>query len=151
MDERYDLIRSVGDGRYVYIRNFMPHKIYGQYLSYMFQTPTTRIWKEMYDRGTLSPEQTIFWERKPAEELYDLQADPDEVHNLANSPEHRSVVEKMRSALYQKILSTRDVGFLPEGELHSRAEGSTPYEVGHDNKKYPLETILETSRLSIVS
>ncbi|MCU0978711.1 MAG: sulfatase, partial [Pirellulaceae bacterium] len=29
MDERYDMVRSVRNGRYVYIRNYMPHLIYG--------------------------------------------------------------------------------------------------------------------------
>ena len=43
MDERYDLVRTVTDGRWRYIRNYMPHRIYGQHISYMFQTPTTRI------------------------------------------------------------------------------------------------------------
>ncbi len=64
MDERYDLVRSVTDGRYVYIRNYMPHLIYGQYLNYMFQTPTTQVWKQLYDEGKLQPPQTFFWERK---------------------------------------------------------------------------------------
>ena len=51
MDERIDLVRSVTDGRYVYVRNYMPHLIYGQHLDYMFQTPTTRVWKQLHDRG----------------------------------------------------------------------------------------------------
>src|SRR5689334_20655654 len=29
MDERYDMMRSVRDQRYVYIRNYMPHRTYG--------------------------------------------------------------------------------------------------------------------------
>ena len=86
MDERYDLVRSVRNERYVYIRNYMPHLIYGQYINYMFQTPTTRVWKQLYDEGKLKPPQTFFWEPKPAEELYDLQTDPDEVKNLVGSP-----------------------------------------------------------------
>ena len=45
MDERYDLVRCVTDGRFVYIRNFRPDKIYGQHLDYMWQTPTTRVWE----------------------------------------------------------------------------------------------------------
>src|SRR5262249_7996355 len=35
MDERYDMVRSVRDGRYVYVRNYLPHKIYGQHVDYM--------------------------------------------------------------------------------------------------------------------
>ncbi len=145
MDERIDMVRSVTDGRYVYIRNYMPHEIYGQHVSYMFQTPTTRVWKQLYDAGKLAPPRTYFWERKPPEELYDLGTDPDEVVNLAKSPKHRDVLERLRSAQREHVLATRDLGFLPEGEIHARAAGSasgTPYEMGHDPKRYPLERIL---------
>ncbi len=38
---------AVTDGRYVYIRNFRPDKIYGQHLDYMWQTPTTRVWERL--------------------------------------------------------------------------------------------------------
>ena len=43
MDERYDMVRSVRNQRYVYIRNYMRHRPYGQYLEYMFKTPTTQV------------------------------------------------------------------------------------------------------------
>jgi len=142
MDERYDLVRSVTDGRYVYIRNYMPHLIYGQYLDYMFQTPTTRVWRRLYDEGKLKPPQTYFWGRKPSEELYDLQTDRDEVKNLAASPQHRAVLRKLRAALGHLALKIRDVGFLPESELHRRSSGTTMYDLGHDAQKYPLEKIL---------
>ena len=65
MDERYDLVRSVRNDRYVYLRHYMPHLIYGQHIDYMFQTPTTQVWKRLYDEGKLAPPQTCFWERKP--------------------------------------------------------------------------------------
>ena len=105
--------RTVRDERYVYIRNYKPHRIYGQYIQYMFQTPTTAKWKEMYDAGELNEAQSHFWETKPAEELYDLQADPDEVNNLAGDPAHAARVERMRDALYAWQRKIRDVGFLP--------------------------------------
>jgi N-sulfoglucosamine sulfohydrolase len=35
MDERLDLVRSVRNKKYRYVRNYMPHKIYGQYLEYL--------------------------------------------------------------------------------------------------------------------
>ncbi|MGC9329378.1 MAG: HEAT repeat domain-containing protein, partial [Candidatus Hinthialibacter sp.] len=120
---------------------YMPHKIYGQHIDYMFQTPTTQVWKKMYDEGKLQPPQTYFWETKPPEELYDLQNDPDEVNNLADSPQHREILEKMRQAHKDWVFRIRDVGFLPEGEIHARSQGSTPYQMGHDESAYPLKKI----------
>ncbi|MGH9163533.1 MAG: sulfatase-like hydrolase/transferase, partial [Vicinamibacteraceae bacterium] len=141
MDERYDMVRSVRDQRYVYIRNYLPHRIYGQYLSYMFETPTTRVWKRLYDEGKLELPRTFFWEKKPAEELYDLASDPDEVRNLASSGAHRSVLERLRRALDEHAAAIRDVGFLPEYEMRRRAASSAPYEVGHDPQRYDLKRV----------
>lgn len=148
MDERADLSRSVFDGRYVYVRNYMPHRIYGEHVAYMFETPTTQVWKRLYDEGKLAPPRTYFWEPKPPEELYDLESDPDEVRNLAGSPEHRGVLERLREANRRFILSVRDLGFLPEGEIHERSRGRTPYELGQDPERHPLERILRAAELA---
>ena len=116
MDERYDMVRTAFDGRYVYVRNYMPHKIYGQHIAYMFETPTTRVWKELYDAGKLNAAQRKFWERKPFEELFDVSKDKDEVVNLAGT--ELGILGRMRKALDEWIVSTGDRGFLPEAELH---------------------------------
>jgi uncharacterized sulfatase len=142
MDERYDLVRSVRDQRYVYVRQYMPHLPCGQYIDYMFQTPTTRVWKKLFDEGKLNEAQSQFWKEKPAEQLFDLQSDPDEVRNLAGLPEHRPVLERMREAQQALARKIRDVGFLPEAEMHARSQGSTPYEMGHDAKRYPMEKVM---------
>ncbi|MBT4864692.1 MAG: sulfatase-like hydrolase/transferase [Planctomycetaceae bacterium] len=148
MDERFDMVRVVRDKRYIYIRNYMPHKVYGQYIAYMFQTPTTQVWKRLYDEGKLTAAQSVFWKTKPPEELYDLESDPDEVNNLAGSAEHGDVLQRLRKAQRSLALKIRDVGFLPEAEIHSRAEGSTPYEMGHDEKKYAMENILAMAEIA---
>ena len=142
MDERYDLVRSVRDQRYVYIRNYMPHKIYGQYLDYMFQTPTTRVWKERYDLGQLTHAQRRFWETKPPEELYDLVEDPDEVNNLARHLSHKPILRRLRRVQQDWIRQIRDVGFLPEAEIHTRSVDSSPYEMGHDDTQFPFDRIM---------
>jgi uncharacterized sulfatase len=126
----------------------MPHLIYGQYLDYMFQTPTTKVWKKLYDEGKLQPPQTYFWEPKPAEELYDLQSDLDEVHNLAGSAEHQAVLDELRQAHREHVLAVRDVGFLSEAEMHRRAGEMSLYEYGHDRQRYPLEKIVEMAQLA---
>lgn len=148
MDERYDLLRAVRDRKYLYIRNYMPYRPYGQYLSYMFQTPTTVVWKELFDAGKLNEAQSQFWRKKPPEELYDLEADPQQIHNLAASSEHQKTMHELRTALRDWQLRIRDVGLLPEDELHNRVPGQTPYELGHDSVGYPLERILGMAELA---
>jgi uncharacterized sulfatase len=142
MDERPDFTRAATDGRYVYIRQYMPHRIYGQHVGYQFETPTTAVWFKLFggDKTSNAP-QALFWREKPAEELYDLQADPDEIHNIAADPGNSSIIERMSQALRRWEAEIRDLGFLPENQIHSRSAGSTPHEMGHDNGSYPFERI----------
>jgi uncharacterized sulfatase len=148
MDERYDMVRTVTDGRYVYVRNYLPHLIYGQHIDYMFQTPTTRVWKKLHDEGRLNAAQDRFWKPKPPEELYDLRSDPDEVENLASSAKHQEILKKLRRAQQEQARKVRDVGFLPEGERFSRAPGMSPYDLAHDKAKYPFERIFAAAELA---
>ncbi len=148
MDERYDFIRTVTDGRYQYIRNYNPHFIYGQYVNYNFVTPSTAAWKRDYDAGKCNEAQSHFWNLKPTEELYDLNSDGDEVHNLADSPEHQAKLKELRKAQQDWCRSIRDLGFLPEGEIHSRSQGTTPREMGQDNDKYPFDRIFAAADIA---
>lgn len=148
MDERVDLVRTVMDQRYVYLRQYMPHRIYGQYIQYMFQTPTTQVWHDMFQAGKLNEAQSHFWREKPAEELYDLETDPDEVNNLVDSADHTAVLERMRKAHRDWEKKIRDVGFLSEAEIHARSEGSTPYEMGHDPEKYDFDSVFAAADLA---
>ena len=114
----------------------------------MFVTTTTQVWKRLFDEGKLNKAQSHFWKTKPSEELYDLQQDPDEVNNLVGSKKHAKILSEMRKAHLEHVTEIRDVGFLPEGEIHSRSKGSTPYEMGHDQKKYPFEKIRSAADLA---
>ncbi len=149
MDERYDMQRSITDGRYVYLRNYMPWLPAGQHLEYQMQTKTTQIWKKLFDTGKLNEAQSAFWKAPRApEELYDLQNDPDEVKNLAITKAGEAICEKLGTALGNHALAIRDVGFLSEDEIHLRAAFTTPYEMGHDAKKYPLERIFNRAHFA---
>jgi hypothetical protein len=150
MDERYDFIRSVRNDRYIYIRNYMPHLIYGQYIGYMWITQTTQVWDQMYQSGELEWPQTYFWEPKPVEELYDLSNDPYEINNLADSDDHRLIKKELKDALREHLLRTRDTGFLHEGEMHRRANEHdlTIYEMAQDDTIYPLERIYEFAEIA---
>jgi arylsulfatase A-like enzyme len=139
MDAGYDLQRAVRDQRYVYIRNYMPHRAYGQYLAYSALMPSWQAWKRLYEAGRLAPPQSSYWEPKPAEELYDLQADADEVTNLATRADHRLALDRLRAALDAHVRDVRDLGFLPEYMLH---RVPVPYAFGHDRAAYDVAAVV---------
>lgn len=148
MDERIDMSRAIRDERYLYIRNFFPQRPQGAYLDYMFKTPTTRVWKQLFDSGQLNAAQSLFWQPKPSEELYDIHADPYQVSNLAESPDHQETLVRMREAARDWMLQIKDVGFLPEGEMLERARDQSPYEYGHDEQRYSIAELYEVADLA---
>ncbi|MFN3152188.1 sulfatase-like hydrolase/transferase [Bremerella sp.] len=148
MDERYDMLRTCTDGQFVYVKNYMPHKIYGQHIDYMFQTPTTQVWKKLFDEGKLNEAQSHFWQVKPAQELYDLATDPDEVNNLAGDSQYADKLNELRTAVLNWQKEIRDIGFLPEDQIHSRSGDKSPYELGHDASSYDLDAVMDAALLA---
>ncbi len=142
MDERYDFVRTVRDKRYRYIRNYRPDLPWGQHVQYLWEQKGMKVWEKLHQAGKLNQVQNRFWNEKPEEELYDEQTDPDEVNNLAASPTHQEVLNRLRAALYQHMLDIRDNGFIPEG---SPLEG---YVASRDDKAYPLEKIIAAANLA---
>ena len=143
MDERYDLVHSVRDRRYRYIRNYQPQRIPGEHQAYGWQSIAYQAWERAHLAGELNEVQGRFWTPKPVEELYDIHADPHEVKNLAADPAHRAELERLRQALDGHMLATNDNGFIPEG---SPGEG---YHESRARGVYPLKTVLETANLAI--
>ncbi|MEA3226724.1 MAG: sulfatase-like hydrolase/transferase, partial [Planctomycetota bacterium] len=121
MDERYDIIRSVRDKRYRYIRNYEPLKTYYQYMNMPEKGATMKEIRRVHAEGKLPSAAKLFMaERKPVEELYDLQNDPHEINNLADDPRYASKLKQMREVHLQWVKQTKDLGLMPEPELVER-------------------------------
>ena len=135
MDEHYDMMRSVMDSRWLYIRNYRPDLPYVQPLSYMFHARGYQSWAGVAAAGKLTPATAMFWGSKPNEELYDMLADPDSIHNLAAEPGHRQTLDRMRAALKKRVVANKDNGFVPEG---SALEG---YDASHTPGVLPIERV----------
>lgn len=115
-DMTVDRIRSARDQRFKLIRNFMPERPYTQYNEYIErQYATLGVMKELHAQGQLNPVQAQFMQpRKPDWELYDTQADPFEVKNLADDPAHRSTRDRLAARLDAWIEESQDMGRIPE-------------------------------------
>lgn len=122
IDETRDFIRAIRDDRYKYIRNFRPDlPPQGQHIGYKQGIDGMRRLCEMASAGVLDSVQMLWFARnKPAEELYDLQNDPYEIHNLAADPTHTARLRHMREILSAYMLEIDDKGFIPEAEWISR-------------------------------
>jgi arylsulfatase A-like enzyme len=103
-----DHARAVRTTRYKYIRH--------SYTDIPLTPPadavkgaTFQAMRTLRDAGKLTPEQrVVFTKPRPAEELYDVQADPDELKNLAADPTHADRLKELRAALDRWAKETND-------------------------------------------
>ena len=118
-DEVYDRARTVSDGRFRYTRNFITDLPYLIRNAYREQIPMTFDLYALEEKGAAQPEQWQFASKvRPAEEFYDSEADPWEVHNLIDAAEHQATITRLRKDLETWIDTTGDLGFvLPETKL----------------------------------
>jgi len=143
MAERYDTVRVVRDGQYQYIRNFMPHRSWSQFVSYTEQMPTMKVWRRLAEQGKLTGAPARYFQpTKPVEELYDCRTDPHQIHNLALDPGHKRVLTRMRAECKAWMKRTHDLGLLPEYEMHRRTADGTPWQTGRDAAKNPIDDLL---------
>ena len=143
MDERYDTVRAVRDADFRYVRNYAPHRPWGQHYSYPFQVqPSMRSWFAEFAAGRCNETQAAYWKPKPGEEFYEIAGDLFEIRNRIAEPQHAARIAKLRAALRSDILKTRDTGFIPEGMFPKLSGDKTIYDYAQ-SQAYPLERILD--------
>ena len=118
-DAVYDRQRSVTDGRYRYVRNYLLDVPYLIPNAYRERIPMTADCYALRATGAARPEQ---WQmaatQRVPEEFYDSSSDPWEVQNRIDAPEHQARIAALRAALDDWIARTGDLGFvLPETKL----------------------------------
>lgn len=120
-DEKYDLIRSIRKGKYQYIRNYQPYLPDGLNNNYRYKSLAFQEWRELFNAGKLSGAAKQFFEPKSVEHLYDCQADPHQVNNLANDPQFAEVLTDLRERLRVTVKELPDLSFYPESYLVDHA------------------------------
>jgi arylsulfatase len=99
--------RMVRTGDWLYIRNNFPYQQNLCVEAYMGGAGT-ELW-EAHAKGLLTdPQMNIFWNPCPAEELYNVKQDPDQLDNLAAKNEYQETTTQMRRLLSQWTEETGD-------------------------------------------
>jgi arylsulfatase A-like enzyme len=109
-----DRVRAIVTPNFKYMKNFMTEKSFMQ-PTYKDGWPVTKAIRKWIGLGQFTDAQkTFFGKIRPAEELYDLENDPNETNNLAKNPEYAEVLKKHRTILETWMLETKDAGQHPE-------------------------------------
>ena len=141
--ERHDLGRP-NDGGYpirgiirdnlLYVQNFTPDRWPAGnpetgYLNTDGGATKTQILNMRYE-----PENRHYWEmnfgKRPAEELYRIDQDPDCVRNLALNPEYAPMMEDMKSQLLAELQVQGDPRVMGNGDVFDQ------YEYAQDNRNF---------------
>lgn len=143
-------VRAVTDGHFKYIRSYIPYRQFALRNYYQWGMPSNKAWDKLVLGGhNTNPDWKQTFEAHPAEMLFDLEKDPDELHDLSTSPEYVETLFKMRQALSEHIRTTGDLGFfLPDSRT-----GHILYEKVR-KEKYPLDelyTLVETAGTATVT
>lgn len=118
MDPAPENIRAVRDKRFKYVRNYRPDLPYIGFLPYRDRAEMTQDILKLRDEDKLEEDQWQFWAKsKPLEELYDLDEDPHEIHNLAGDPQYFGKLQELRQAHLAWKTKYGDLGQISESEL----------------------------------
>jgi N-sulfoglucosamine sulfohydrolase len=125
-------IRSVRDDRYRYILNLTPEETFQNAATH---DPTFKTWEKMATAGDAKAQRLVHaYQHRPAEELYDCQADPWNQHNLAHDPRYSQQLGALRTQLAAWMKQQGDAGqatemlALERMPKHSKEAGDAPSE-----------------------
>ncbi|OUW15847.1 MAG: hypothetical protein CBD18_08060 [Opitutales bacterium TMED158] len=93
-------LRSVCSERYRYIRNVFPELNFTVQTDHNPKAQSHNLWQSWVERSATDPQvaqKVRSYHQRPAEELYDLQADPHEQRNLVEDPERVQTLRKLRA------------------------------------------------------
>lgn len=128
-DELEGMERGLTDGRFKYIRRFMPQLPGAPKSYYSLGVPSWEAWQRAWQAGKLKPQFANIWKSpQPVEELYDLASDPWEIRNLADDAEQAERLPDFRGRLLEQMTVVRDTGIVPEAMFGELADGGTLYD-----------------------
>ncbi len=114
-------VRCIRSPRYKYIMNLLPE---ATFVNVVTEANSGGCWRSWVERAAGGDEfaaaRVRLYQHRPAEEFYDLEADPYELENLADQPEYRARMDAMRAELLAWMRQQGDRGVETELEARSR-------------------------------
>ena len=112
-------IRTARDKRYRFVWNLNWEQKFSN--TVIARMDAYHSWKAKGEQGdAFAMERFEHYQRRPEYELYDLQADPYELENLADSPDYQKIQERLKAQVVAWMKQQSDQGKLTEFDALSR-------------------------------
>ncbi|MBT5187346.1 MAG: sulfatase-like hydrolase/transferase [Kordiimonadaceae bacterium] len=149
-DEKYDLVRTLRKGKFLYMRNYQPFLPDGLQNNYRYRMLAFTEWRDLYKADKLNDVQKQFHQPKKVEALYDVESDPFNVKNLASDPAYADVLSDLRQRLQQKVKSLPDLSFYSESYLikHDVFKNAVAFGQSHEQE---IASIIETADYALLN
>lgn len=131
----YTPVRAVSDGKFKYIRSYMPYRQFALRNYYQWGMPSNKAWDRFVLGGhNTNPDWAQPFGVHPAEMLFDIETDPWELNDLSSDPRYAGELERFRKEMSAHIRKTVDLGFF----LPVTREKCNLHEMVR-KEKYPLD------------
>jgi arylsulfatase A-like enzyme len=134
--------RGIRTQQYLYIRNFAPERWPAgvpsgathpkRILTDCDNGPTKQYLIDNRDNPKIKPYYNLSFTRRPAEELYDIAKDPDQIINVAAEPEYAKIKNRLSAMLMDELKKTKDPRVIGGGEQFDKYPYRARYKL---NKK----------------
>lgn len=137
-------VRAAMDGRYKYIRSYIPYRQFALRNYYQWGMPSNKAWDQwIIGEHNTNPNWEQPFNHHSAEMLFDLSNDPFELNDLSKRPEYKEILLKFRKAMSTHIRDTKDLGFfIPTSREHVILYNKVRKE------KYPLNELYDLVELA---
>jgi len=131
--------RGIRTENYLYIRNFHPERWpvgvpsgsshpmnsfpncdNGPTKSFLIKQSNNSEYKEYFE---------LSFAKRPAEELYDINLDPDQINNLSASPKYVSIKKELSEKLFAQLKKSKDPRIIGGGEKFDQYPYRSPYKL----------------------
>ncbi|MCK5564974.1 MAG: sulfatase-like hydrolase/transferase [Planctomycetes bacterium] len=133
--------RGIRTDQYLYIRNFKPDRWPAGVLSGATHPmdvhtdcdngPTKQYLIDHRNDPNIKPYYAMSFAKRPAEELYDISTDPDQLTNLAARKDYAKIKTKLAARLSDELKNTADPRVIDGGEMFDQY----PYRAGYKLNK----------------
>ncbi|MGR6998375.1 hypothetical protein ACU686_10210 [Yinghuangia aomiensis] len=141
MDERIDMVRTVRDARHRYIRNYFPHRPYGQHQGFPWMAAGPGSGRPSGWPGASTTRSRPSGVLSPASSCTTRSPTPIRSATWPAIRRMPHVEQRLADALRGHMLAVNDSGFLPEG---AAAEG---FDESREPDAYPLDRVLDLADL----